>query len=110
MLVGSRQVHLPRKQRFINQKCHQYVTSESIGYRSYGSQTDPIKQNTFFILAAFVLILLYGCSTWKLTKRIEKKLDGDCTRMLRTRLNKSWKQHPTKQHLYGQLPPISKII
>ena len=25
-------------------------------------------------------------------------------------LNKSWKQHPTKQHLYGHLPPIMKNI
>ena len=24
--------------------------------------------------------------------------------------NKSWKQHPTKQQLYGHLPPISKTI
>ena len=25
-------------------------------------------------------------------------------------LNKSWKQHPTKQQLYGHLPPITKTI
>ena len=25
-------------------------------------------------------ILLYGCNRWTLTKRIEKKLDGNCTR------------------------------
>ena len=30
--------------------------------------------------------------------------------MLRAILNKSWKQHPTKQQLYGHLPPISKTI
>ena len=40
----------------------------------------------------------------------EKKLDGNCTRMLRAILNKSWKQHPTKQLLYGHLLPISQII
>ena len=28
-------------------------------------------------------ILLYGCTTWTLTKRLEKKLDGNYTRMLR---------------------------
>ena len=43
-------------------------------------------------------------------KRIEKKQDGNCTRMLRAILNKSWKQHPTKQQLYGHLPPITKTI
>ena len=55
-----------------------------------------------------VSIPLYGCTTWTLTKRIEKNLDGNCTRMLRAILNKSRKQHPTKQQLY--LPPISKTI
>ena len=39
-----------------------------------------------------------------------KKLDGNYTRMLREILNKSWKQHPTKQQLYGHLPPITKTI
>ena len=43
-------------------------------------------------------------------KRMEKKLDGNYTRMLRAILNKSWRQHPTKQLLYGHLPPITKTI
>ena len=30
--------------------------------------------------------------------------------MLRAILNKSWRQHPTKQQLYGHLPSITKII
>ena len=30
--------------------------------------------------------------------------------MLRAILNKSWRQHPTKQQLYGHLPPITKTI
>ena len=29
--------------------------------------------------AAVVSILLYGCTTWTLTKRLEKKLDGNYT-------------------------------
>ena len=52
---------------------------------------------------AVVLILLYGCTTWTLTKRLEKKLDGNYTRMLRAILNKSWRQHPTRHQLYGHL-------
>ena len=44
-----------------------------------------------------------------LTKSI-KKLDGNYTRMLRAILNISRKQHPTKQQLYGSLPPISQTI
>ena len=55
-------------------------------------------------------ILLYGCTTWTLKKRIGKKLDHNCTRMLWVILNKYWKQHPTKQHLYGDVPLISKTI
>ena len=30
--------------------------------------------------------------------------------MLRAILNKSWRQHPTRQQLYGHLPPITKTI
>ena len=45
-----------------------------------------------------------------LTKRLEKKLDGNYTRMLRAILNKSWRQHPTRYQLYGHLPPIPKTI
>ena len=63
-----------------------------------------------FFRAAVVSILLYGCTTWALTKRMEKKLDGIYTRMLRLILNKSWRQHPIKQQLYGHLPPITKTI
>ena len=47
---------------------------------------------------------------WTLIKRFEKKLDGNCTRMQRAILNKSWKQHPTNQQLNGHLPSISKTI
>ena len=43
-------------------------------------------------------------------KKLEKKLDGNYTRMLRAILNKSWRQHPTRHQLYGHLPPITKTI
>ena len=63
-----------------------------------------------FFQAVVVSILLYGCTTWTLTKRLEKILDGNYTRMLRAILNKSWRQHPTRHQLYGHLPPITKTI
>ena len=47
--------------------------------------TDKMKRS--FFQAALILILLYGCTTWTLTKRLEKKLDANYTRMLRARLN-----------------------
>ena len=63
-----------------------------------------------FFQAAVTSILLYWCTTWTLTKRLEKKLDGNYTRMLRAILNKSWQQHPTRHQLYGHLPHITKTI
>ena len=70
--------------------------------------TDKMKRS--FFQAAVVSILLYGCTTWTLTKRLEKKLDGNYTRMLRAVLNKSRWQHPTRHQLYRHLPPIPKTI
>ena len=70
--------------------------------------TDKMKRS--FFQTALTSILLYGCTTWTLTKRLEKKLDGNYTRMLRAILNKSLRQHPTRHQLYGHLPPITKTI
>ena len=53
-------------------------------------------KNIYFQVAV-VSVQLYGCTTWTLTRHIEKKLDGNCIRMLRAISNKSWKKHPTKQ-------------
>ena len=61
--------------------------------------TDKMKRS--FFQAVVVSILLYGCTTWTLTKRLEK---------LRAILNKSWRQHPTRHQLYSHLPPITKTI
>ena len=47
-------------------------------------------------------------SIWMHHMDYEKKLDGNCTKMLLAILNKSWKQHPTKEQLYGlHLPWVS---
>ena len=70
--------------------------------------TDEMKRS--FFQAPVTSILQYGCTTWTLTKRLEKKLDGNYTRMLGAILNKSWRQHPTRHQLYGHLPPITKTI
>ena len=70
--------------------------------------TDKMKRS--FFQAAVVSILLNGCTTRTLTKRPEKKQDGNYTRMLRAILNKSWRQHSTRHQLYSHLPPITKTI
>ena len=68
--------------------------------------TDKMKRS--FFQAAVVSILLYGCTTWTLTKRSGRI--GNYTRMLRAKLNKSWRQHPTRHQIYSHLPPITKTI
>ena len=55
-------------------------------------------------------ILLYGCTPWTLTKRMEKKFDGNYTRGNTPKNSSCWRQQPTKQQLYGHLPPIQKTI
>ena len=47
----------------------------------------PDKMKRSFFRAVIVSILLYGCTTWTLNKWMEKKLDGNYTRMLRAILN-----------------------
>ena len=59
--------------------------------------TDKMKRS--FFQERVVSILLYGCATCTLTRLMEKKLYGKYTRMIRAMLNKSWKQHLTKQQL-----------
>ena len=63
-----------------------------------------------FFQGAVVSILMYGCTFWTLTKRLEKKLDGNYTRILQAILNKSWRQLRARHQLYGHLLPITKTI
>ena len=51
------------------------------------------------------MMMMMRCTTWTLTKRLKKKIDGNYTRMLRAIL-----KHPTRHQLYGHLPPITKTI
>ena len=70
--------------------------------------SDKIKWDFFQVVT--LSILLYGCITWMLTKCIEKKVDRNYTRMLCAVLNKSWRQHFSKQQLYEHLLPILQTI
>ena len=56
--------------------------------------SEKIGCNFFQVVVAS--ILLYGCTTWTLTKHREKKLDGNYTRILQAVLNKSWMQYPQR--------------
>ena len=96
--------HQPRQTRLANA----WTANDRLSVILKSDLTDRIKRS--FFQAAFVSILQYGYTTWRLTKHMEKKLDGNYARMLREILNKSWRQHPTKQKLYGLLPPFTKTI
>ena len=85
-----------------------WTASDSLSVIWKSDLTDKMKRS--FFQAVVVSILLYGCTTWTLTKLVEKKLDSNYTRMLQAILNKSWRQHPIKQQLFGHLPPIMKTI
>ena len=88
-----------------------FIFSDDNNYTTGTSTIDLINlQELLSMMAWIVSILLYGCTTWTLTKRLEKKLDGNYTRMLRAILNKSWGKHPARHQLYGYLAPITKTI
>ena len=69
--------------------------------------TDKMKRS--FFQAAVVSILLYGCTTWTPNKRLEKKLDGNYTRILRAILNKSWRQTPQSTNYTDTYLPPRKL-
>ena len=78
--------------------------------RMIWKSTLPDGMKRQFFRAVVESVLVYGSSTWTLTKRLEKLLDGSYTRMLCTVLNISWKEHLTRQRLYGTLPTLSSTI
>ena len=55
-------------------------------------------------------ILLYGSETWTLSARQQQRLDGCYTRLLRRVLNLSWRNHPTLETIYGDLPRVSNLV
>ena len=57
-----------------------------------------------------IISIFLGCTTWTLTKRLEKKLDGNYTRILRAILTKFRRQYATRHRLYSHLPPVTKTI
>ena len=55
-------------------------------------------------------ILLYGSETWTIKKSLKDRLDGTYTRLLMRVQNISWREHKTKDEIYGDLPPISTTV
>ena len=69
--------------------------------------TDKMKRS--FFQAAVVSILLYGCTTWTLTKRLKKKLDGNYTRMLRAILISPGDNNPQGTNYTATCLPPQKL-
>ena len=80
-----------------------WTAIDNLSFILKSDPSDKIKRDFFQAVTV-------SCTTWMLIKRKKKKLDGKHKRMLHAILNKSSKQHPTKQQLYGHLPPISKTV
>ena len=68
------------------------------------------KMKIGFFRAAIESILIYGAECWTLTKKLENKLNGTYTRMLRRVQNVSWKQHLPNTVLYRGVPPLTDTI
>ena len=73
------------------------------------SKLQPQLKISFFKMTV-QSVLLYGSSSWTLTKTLEKKIDGAYTKMLRVVKGISWSQHLKNAQLYGDLPKISDTI
>ena len=68
--------------------------------------TDKIK--SIFFPAAVLSILLYGCTKLTLTKRMEKKFDGNYTRLLWAIKKQVLEGTLHKKQLCSHLPPMRK--
>ena len=72
-----------------------------------GKLIDKIKRS--FFQAAIVSILLYGCTTWTLTKRMEKKIDGNYARMLEQVLEASFQKSSSCIATYHPSRKLQKL-
>ena len=57
------------------------------------------------VLGVATSVLLCGCTTWTLPKHLEKMLDGN-DKNTACCFKQILEAAPTKQQLYGHLPPI----
>ena len=77
-----------------------------IGYRSYGSLTNSIKKKWFLSSSSCVnsTVWMHQMDTDEMYQEKARQ------KLFKNAMNKSRRQHPTKQLLYGHLPLISKTI
>ena len=63
-----------------------------------------------FFQAAVVSIQLHGCTTWTMTKRMEKKVWRELHKIALSYIEQILEATSHKAAMYGHLPPISKTI
>ena len=85
-----------------------WIAIDSLSFIWKSDLTDKMKCSVF--QAVIVSILLYGCTKWILTKRVEKKLDCIYTKMLPAILNKTSSNTPQNSSPMGNQPRIMKTI
>ena len=54
--------------------------------------------------------LLYGAETWEMNKALQDRLNGTYIIPLLPLQNLSWKNHPTKAQIHGDILPISTVM
>ena len=112
-IYTGRQIQLPRKRRKSIEKdidtrlTKAWTANDKLSIIWKSDLTDKMKRS--FFEAAVVSILLYGCITLTLTKRLERKLGSNYTRMLRAILNKFWRNTPQNTNYTVICPPSRKL-
>ena len=76
------------------------------------NDSSKLKRN--FFRSIVETILVYGSITWTITSNTLKQLIESIgyiyTHMMRSALNKSWRDHVTNKEIYGIIPRITYII
>ena len=70
----------------------------------------PASLKISFFRAAVESILLYGTEGWKITNKLEARLDGCYTRLLMMVLDLNWKGHHTREEIYGNFPKVFEVV
>ena len=70
----------------------------------------PASLKISFFRAAVESILLYGAEGWTIINKLEARLNGCYARLLMTVLDLNWKDHPTREEIYANLPKVSEVV
>ena len=97
-------------------QCRDIATRKALAWKSLNKLNNIwksdlcVRRKIELFRATTEMILLYGSSTWTLSKREETLLDGCYTRMLRVVKNIHWSAKLPNKNLYGNLEKISNTI